>query len=69
MWRAGLPKLGDERHFRSLQAALTSARDDACVRWRILETPRRLETLRRIVGFQRRLVSSGTFTDPRSSYL
>ena len=35
-------------------------------RWRIVETPRRLETLRKIVGFQRRLVASGAFTDPRS---
>jgi hypothetical protein len=37
-----------------------------CARWRIVETPRRLDTLRRIVGFQRRLVASGAFTDPRS---
>ncbi len=37
-----------------------------CARWRIVETPRRLETLRRIIGFQRRLVASGAFTDPRS---
>jgi hypothetical protein len=35
-------------------------------RWRIIETPRRLDTLRKIVGFQRRLVASGAFTDPRS---
>ena len=35
-------------------------------RWRILEEPRRLETLRRIVGFQSRLVMSGAFADPRS---
>jgi hypothetical protein len=35
-------------------------------RWRIVETPQRLETLRKIVGFQRRLVASGAFTDPRS---
>jgi hypothetical protein len=35
LWRAG-PELGDERRFRSLQAALTSARNDACVRWQIL---------------------------------
>ena len=35
-------------------------------RWRIGETPRRLETLRKIVDFQRRLVASGAFTDPRS---
>jgi hypothetical protein len=35
-------------------------------RWRIVETPRRLETLRNIIGFQRRLVASGAFTNPRS---
>jgi hypothetical protein len=37
-----------------------------CVRWRIIETPQRLETMRRIIGFQRRLVASGAFTNPRS---
>jgi hypothetical protein len=37
-----------------------------CARWRIVETPRRLETLRKIIDFQRRLVASGAFTDPRS---
>jgi hypothetical protein len=37
-----------------------------CARWRIVETPRRLNTLRKIVEFQRRLVASGAFTDPRS---
>jgi hypothetical protein len=35
-------------------------------RWRVVETPRRLETLRNIIGFQRRLVASGAFTNPRS---
>jgi hypothetical protein len=35
-------------------------------RWRIAETPRRLDTLRKIIDFQRRLVASGAFTDPRS---
>jgi hypothetical protein len=35
-------------------------------RWKIIETPSRLETLHRIVGFQRRLVESGAFTNPRS---
>jgi hypothetical protein len=35
-------------------------------RWRVIETPRRLETLQKIIGFQRRLVASGAFTDPRS---
>jgi hypothetical protein len=37
-----------------------------CARWRIVETPARLDTLRRIVGFQRRLVASGAFANPRS---
>lgn len=37
-----------------------------CERWKVIETPQRLETVRRIVGFQSRLVSSGAFTDPRS---
>jgi hypothetical protein len=37
-----------------------------CARWQIVETPRRLETLRKIVDFQRALVASGAFTDPRS---
>jgi hypothetical protein len=37
-----------------------------CMKWRIIETPQRLETVRRIIGFQRRLVASGAFTDPRS---
>ncbi|TMJ50233.1 MAG: hypothetical protein E6G85_18895 [Alphaproteobacteria bacterium] len=35
-------------------------------RWKILETPQRLETLRRIIGFQKRLTESGAFTNPRS---
>jgi hypothetical protein len=37
-----------------------------CARWRIVETPRRLDTLRKIIDFQRRLAASGAFTDPRS---
>jgi hypothetical protein len=37
-----------------------------CARWRIIETPRRLQMLRQIIGFQKRLVASGAFTDPRS---
>jgi hypothetical protein len=37
-----------------------------CARWQIVETPRRLETLRKIVDFQRALVASGAFIDPRS---
>jgi hypothetical protein len=35
-------------------------------RWKIMETPARLQTLQRIVGFQRKLAASGAFTDPRS---
>jgi hypothetical protein len=35
-------------------------------RWKILETPSRLQTVHRIIGFQKRLVISGAFTDPRS---
>ncbi|WFU17227.1 hypothetical protein [Bradyrhizobium sp. CB3481] len=35
-------------------------------RWKILETPSRLETVRRIIGFQRRLTESSAFANPRS---
>ena len=35
-------------------------------RWKVLETPPRLETVRRIIGFQKRLAESGAFADPRS---
>jgi hypothetical protein len=35
-------------------------------RWKIIETPQRLDMLQRIIGFQRRLAASGAFTDPRS---
>jgi hypothetical protein len=35
-------------------------------RWKIIETPARLDTVHRIIGFQKRLVESGAFTDPRS---
>jgi hypothetical protein len=37
-----------------------------CKRWKILETPSRLETVHRIIGFQRKLVESGAFANPRS---
>lgn len=37
-----------------------------CMRWQVLETPKRLETVRRVIGFQRRLVESGGFSDPKS---
>ena len=35
-------------------------------RWKILETPQRLELLRGIVRFQRNLAASGAFANPRS---
>jgi len=35
-------------------------------RWKIIETPQRLQTVQRIIGFQKRLALSGAFTDPRS---
>jgi hypothetical protein len=35
-------------------------------RWKILETPSRLETVHRIIAFQRKLAESGAFTNPRS---
>src|SRR6476659_3249399 len=35
-------------------------------RWKVIETPQRLATLQRIIGFQQRLAVSGAFTDPRS---
>jgi len=36
------------------------------VRWKIIETPQRLDTVHRIIGFQKRLVLSGAFSLPRS---
>jgi hypothetical protein len=35
-------------------------------RWKIIETPSRLDTVQRIIGFQKRLAASGAFADPRS---
>jgi hypothetical protein len=35
-------------------------------RWKIIETPQRLGTVRGIVNFQKRLAASGAFADPRS---
>jgi hypothetical protein len=35
-------------------------------RWKIGETPKRLQTINRILGFQQRLAASGAFTNPRS---
>jgi hypothetical protein len=35
-------------------------------RWKIIETPQRLDTVHRIIGFQKRLALSGQFTNPRS---
>lgn len=37
-----------------------------CDRWNILKTPSRLETLQRIIAFQRSIAESGAFTNPRS---
>src|SRR5256885_4522776 len=34
--------------------------------WKILETPQRLATMQRIIGFQKRLAASGAHSDPRS---
>lgn len=35
-------------------------------RWKVIETPRRLATVQRIIGFQKRLALSGAFKNPRS---
>jgi hypothetical protein len=35
-------------------------------RWKIIETPARLDTVHRIIGFQKKLAASGAFADPRS---
>src|SRR6266480_3071515 len=35
-------------------------------RWKILETPQRLATVQRIIGFQKRLAASGAISNPRS---
>jgi hypothetical protein len=35
-------------------------------RWKIIETPSRLDTVQRIIAFQKRLAASGAFADPRS---
>ena len=35
-------------------------------RWKVIETPSRLDTVHRIIGFQKRLAASGAFTNPRS---
>ena len=37
-----------------------------CLRWKVIETPARLATVQRIIGFQKRLVLSGAFCNPRS---
>ncbi|MDB5568465.1 MAG: hypothetical protein JWP84_5031 [Tardiphaga sp.] len=37
-----------------------------CARWKAIETPKRLATVQGIIGFQRRLVASGAFADPKS---
>jgi hypothetical protein len=35
-------------------------------RWKVLETPARLDTVHRIISFQKRLAETGAFADPRS---
>jgi hypothetical protein len=35
-------------------------------RWKVVETPARLDTVQRIIGFQKRLAASGAFADPRA---
>ena len=35
-------------------------------RWKVIETPQRLATVQRIIGFQKRLAANGAFTEPRS---
>ena len=35
-------------------------------RWKVIETPPRLDTVQRIIGFQRRLAESFAFADPRA---
>jgi hypothetical protein len=35
-------------------------------RWKVIETPQRLKTVQRIIGFQKRLVQTGAFANPRS---
>jgi hypothetical protein len=35
-------------------------------RWKIVETPQRLDTVHRIIGFQKRLAQNGAFANPRS---
>ncbi|WP_407167977.1 hypothetical protein [Bradyrhizobium sp. ORS 111] len=35
-------------------------------RWKVIETPERLQTVHRIIAFQKRLVESGAFRNPRS---
>ena len=35
-------------------------------RWKVVETPPRLDTVHRIIGFQKRLAASGAFADPRA---
>lgn len=37
-----------------------------CERWQIVDTPHRLATIQRIIHFQRRLVETDAFADPRS---
>jgi len=37
-----------------------------CDRWKLVDSPQRLATIHKIIHFQRRLVETGAFADPRS---
>ena len=37
-----------------------------CARWKVLETPSRLDTVHKIIAFQKKLATSGAFANPRS---
>ena len=37
-----------------------------CARWQVVETPKRLETVHKIIRFQRKLAETGVFADPRA---
>lgn len=61
---------GDRPYGNDLDPTLNLDVLDACfrnlARWQIVETPARLNAVRKIIAFQRRLVLSGAFADPRS---
>ena len=66
-----IDSLGGERPFgNDLDPTLNLDVLEVCfrnlARWKIVETPQRMATLRGIIGFQKRLAESGAFADPRS---